>query len=170
MVMSTPQPPVGTPWHQATFPTAWGRFWRGYVTFRGRAARPEFWWWALWWLLLTFVVQIPWVIGIATWRPEQPSAEQAQTLDQAMTSFNPFPVWGYLLSSLPPIAAVGLALFAVLTLAALLPWVAIAVRRLHDTNRSGWWVLLYLVPFGNVVLLVFTTLPSDERGARFDRS
>lgn len=56
------------------------------------------------------------------------------------------------------------------TLAAALPWLAIAVRRLHDTNRSGWWVLLYLVPFGNVVLLVFTTLPSDERGARFDRA
>uniref|UniRef100_A0A942T0B4 DUF805 domain-containing protein n=1 Tax=Neobacillus citreus TaxID=2833578 RepID=A0A942T0B4_9BACI len=162
------RPPVGQPWHQATFAAAWTRFWRGYLTFRGRAARAEFWWWALWWLILTFVVQIPWVIGLLTWQPGQPSAEQTATLDQAMTSFNPFPVWGYLLSSLPPIAAVGLGLYAALAFASALPWIALASRRLHDTNRSGWWVLLYLVPFGNVVLLVFLTLPSDERGARFD--
>ncbi|GAB3173775.1 DUF805 domain-containing protein [Streptomyces incanus] len=40
--------------------------------------------------------------------------------------------------------------------AVLLPTLAVAVRRLHDTNRSGWWVLIGLVPFvGFIVMLVF---------------
>jgi len=41
-------------------------------------------------------------------------------------------------------------------LAVLLPGIAVAVRRLHDTDRSGWWLLISFVPLvGNVVLLVF---------------
>lgn len=41
-------------------------------------------------------------------------------------------------------------------LAVLIPALAVSVRRLHDTNRSGWWLLLALVPLaGAVVLLVF---------------
>lgn len=69
---------------------------------------------------------------------------------------------------MPAVGLVGLLLFALLALAALLPWIGVIARRLHDTNRSGWWVLLAAVPIGNVVLIVFLTLPSDERGARFD--
>ncbi|PZF53339.1 hypothetical protein DEJ23_14775 [Curtobacterium sp. MCSS17_008] len=162
------QPPVGVPWHQATFVAAFPRFWRGYTTFRGRAARPEFWWWTLWWFIITQVAQIPWIIGLVTWRPPAPSASDIAVLDDAFQSYNPFPVWGFLLSSLPPIAAIGLALYAAVTLAAALPWIALALRRLHDSNRSGWWVLLFLVPFGNVVLIVLLAMPSDERGTRFD--
>lgn len=42
------------------------------------------------------------------------------------------------------------------SLAVLIPSLAVSVRRLHDTNRSGWWLLLYLVPLvGAIVLLVF---------------
>ena len=41
-------------------------------------------------------------------------------------------------------------------LAVFLPSLAVAVRRLHDTNRSGWWILLGLVPLvGFIVLIVF---------------
>jgi uncharacterized membrane protein YhaH (DUF805 family) len=41
-------------------------------------------------------------------------------------------------------------------LAVLTPGIAVAVRRLHDTGRSGWWLLLMLVPLvGFIVLLVF---------------
>jgi uncharacterized membrane protein YhaH (DUF805 family) len=43
-----------------------------------------------------------------------------------------------------------------LSLALLLPTVAVTVRRLHDTNRSGWWLLIALVPLiGGVVLIIF---------------
>jgi len=36
------------------------------------------------------------------------------------------------------------------------------VRRLHDTGRSGWWILISFVPFvGSVILLVFMCLDSE---------
>jgi len=43
-----------------------------------------------------------------------------------------------------------------------LPSLAVTVRRLHDTNRSGWWILIPLVPFfGAIILFIFTVLDSD---------
>jgi uncharacterized membrane protein YhaH (DUF805 family) len=49
------------------------------------------------------------------------------------------------------------------SLAVLLPSLAVSVRRLHDTNRSGWWVLISLVPFvGGIVLLIFCVLEGDR--------
>jgi uncharacterized membrane protein YhaH (DUF805 family) len=45
---------------------------------------------------------------------------------------------------------------AVFSVATLLPSIAAATRRLHDTNRSGWWQLICLVPVvGIIVLVVF---------------
>ena len=42
------------------------------------------------------------------------------------------------------------------SLATLLPSIAVGVRRLHDTNRSGWWELLYFLPLiGWIILIVF---------------
>ena len=42
------------------------------------------------------------------------------------------------------------------SLAFLLPALAVTVRRLHDTSRSGWWILIGIVPLvGAIVLLVF---------------
>ncbi|MFF3407258.1 DUF805 domain-containing protein [Streptomyces sp. NPDC002742] len=47
-------------------------------------------------------------------------------------------------------------------LAVLLPSLAVGVRRLHDTGRSGWWMLIAFVPLvGGIVLLVF--LASDSK-------
>ncbi|MEW2165289.1 DUF805 domain-containing protein [Streptomyces sp. NPDC007084] len=41
-------------------------------------------------------------------------------------------------------------------LAVLLPGLGVAVRRLHDTDRSGWWILIGLVPLvGWIILIVF---------------
>ncbi len=42
------------------------------------------------------------------------------------------------------------------TLGVLLPSIAVGIRRLHDTDRSGWWLLVALVPLlGAVILLIF---------------
>jgi uncharacterized membrane protein YhaH (DUF805 family) len=42
------------------------------------------------------------------------------------------------------------------SLGVLLPSIAAAARRLHDTNRSGWWQLIALIPIiGGIVLIVF---------------
>ena len=39
--------------------------------------------------------------------------------------------------------------------AIIIPSLGVAVRRLHDTDKSGWWLLISLIPFGSIVLLVF---------------
>ncbi len=49
-----------------------------------------------------------------------------------------------------------------------LPSLAIEIRRLHDINKSGWWVLISLVPFvGGIILLVFMCSPSVEEGNNY---
>ena len=54
-------------------------------------------------------------------------------------------------------------LYVLFALAVLLPNIAIQVRRLHDTGRSGWWWFIGFVPFiGWIVLLVFFLLPSKR--------
>ena len=55
-------------------------------------------------------------------------------------------------------------------LAVLVPSVAVTVRRLHDTNRSGWWVLLALVPLVGLVLIVFLVQESETAPNRFGRN
>jgi uncharacterized membrane protein YhaH (DUF805 family) len=57
--------------------------------------------------------------------------------------------------------------WAACTLVFLIPYVAVAVRRLHDTNRSGWWLLLVFVPLGNIVLLIWFCAPSTSGPNRF---
>ena len=50
------------------------------------------------------------------------------------------------------------------TLAVLIPSLALLSRRLHDTGRSAWWILVGLIPFaGAVVLLIFAVLDSQAR-------
>ena len=47
-------------------------------------------------------------------------------------------------------------------LALLLPNLSVSIRRLHDTDHSGWWVLIILLPIiGFIVLLIFYLRDSD---------
>jgi uncharacterized membrane protein YhaH (DUF805 family) len=49
-------------------------------------------------------------------------------------------------------------------LATIVPALAVLVRRLHDTGRSGWWALIGFVPLaGTIVLLVFTVADSQAQ-------
>ncbi|MHA4779499.1 DUF805 domain-containing protein [Streptomyces sp. MSC1_001] len=61
--------------------------------------------------------------------------------------------------------AIGMPLLGSLyALAILLPALGLFVRRLHDTDRSGWWILIGLVPLvGSIVLIVFACLGGDQR-------
>ncbi|MEM7710586.1 MAG: DUF805 domain-containing protein [Pseudomonadota bacterium] len=57
---------------------------------------------------------------------------------------------------------------AIFSLAALIPSLAVSVRRLHDIDRTGWWLLLGLVPLvGVIVLLIFYVLPGTPGANRF---
>lgn len=48
------------------------------------------------------------------------------------------------------------------SLAVLLPSLAVGIRRLHDTNRTGWWLLISLIPgVGFIILIIFMCFDSD---------
>lgn len=50
----------------------------------------------------------------------------------------------------------------------IIPTISVTARRLHDTNKSGWWQLLDLIPFvGFLVVLIFCMQPAVEEGNRF---
>ena len=56
---------------------------------------------------------------------------------------------------------VGVSVIIVLLL--MVPTYAVCVRRLHDTGRSGWWILLYFIPYiGAIALLIMLCRKSDE--------
>lgn len=107
------------------------QFFSRYTDFRGRTSRSGYWWVVLFLVLGSLVM---WAVDMFLFEGRYPQ----ELLDQGLG-----PV------SLLFIAAV------------FIPNLALGFRRLHDTNRSAWWILIGLVPFvGAVVLLVFYLLPS----------
>jgi len=57
---------------------------------------------------------------------------------------------------------------AIATLATFLPGLAVSVRRLHDIDRSGWWMLLALIPLiGAIVLIVWACMRGTVGTNRF---
>lgn len=62
-------------------------------------------------------------------------------------------------------AGVGAGLEGVVALALLCPDLAVTVRRLHDTDRSGWWCLLILVPFIGWVTVLFLCAQQGSPGS-----
>ena len=53
-------------------------------------------------------------------------------------------------------------IFFIYWAATIVPFLALAVRRLHDTNKSGWMILIGLIPLvGPIVLLVFYATDGD---------
>jgi uncharacterized membrane protein YhaH (DUF805 family) len=70
------------------------------------------------------------------------------TIDRFTGSFDPETGLG-ILSSLYPLAV-------------LIPGLAVSVRRLHDTGRNGWWLLVNLVPvLGAIIFLYFMVIDGD---------
>jgi uncharacterized membrane protein YhaH (DUF805 family) len=53
---------------------------------------------------------------------------------------------------------------AIVSLVLLVPNLAVAVRRLHDVGRSGWWLLIVLVPLIGIVVLLIWYLSRGEDG------
>ena len=62
----------------------------------------------------------------------------------------------------------GNAVIVLVWLALIVPNLAMIVRRLHDTDRSGWWILIGLLPLiGGLILFVFDLLPGPPGENRF---
>lgn len=121
-----------------------------YATFSGRARRSEFWFF----MLLLFIVDA--VFGIVAgvmltgWL-----AKNSEALG----------------SGAAPMPAGLMAVYGILGLfhlAVLLPALAVSVRRLHDTDRSGGFWFLNLIPFvGQIIVLVFQILEGTRGPNRF---
>jgi uncharacterized membrane protein YhaH (DUF805 family) len=59
-------------------------------------------------------------------------------------------------------------LSGIYSLAVLIPTLSVTVRRLHDIDRTGWWILIGLLPLiGAVVLLVFALLEGTPGSNRY---
>lgn len=160
--------PLDRPLYDATFGQSVSRFFRNYATFSGRAGRAEFWWAYLFQTILGMISGVLLSIAIiivvfsmafdgAATGTIATDAGGRVALTQTTIDVFMAVVW---------VTVVGL---SVTTLPTLLPSIAVTVRRLHDTNRSGWWYLLTLVPFLGYAVLVFAILEPDPEGARFDR-
>jgi uncharacterized membrane protein YhaH (DUF805 family) len=114
---------------------------RRYAEFSGRSRRKEYWMFCLLNVLIGVFVGLVFVIGYY--------ADMSQT---QMTTW------------LEPI----LYLAGLVSLAFLVPGIAVTFRRLHDTDRSAWNILWGLVPFiGGFVLLYFYISDGTEGPNRF---
>lgn len=105
-----------------------------YVSFEGRATRTEYWFFVLFSFIIVLIAAI--VGGV---------------LGAVISSGDPtVAVVAYVIA----VMLVGLVLF--------LPSLAVTVRRLHDTGRSGWWYFITFVPWvGGIALFVITLLDSQ---------
>lgn len=99
-----------------------------YANFSGRARRSEYWYFILCNFLISMVFYIPLIATGALWGNEEPGMIF-------------FLFYGLLM---------------LYSLAVLIPSLAVAVRRLHDIGKSGWYYLIGLIPFvGGIILLVW---------------
>ena len=112
-----------------------------YADFSGRSRRMEFWMWQLFQIIVYFVVIIlVMMAGGGAMMTGDPSA----------------------------LAAAGggimivIMLYGLYCLAVIIPSIAVAVRRLHDTNRSGWWVLGPIVPYFLMIVLGMMAMGSPD--------
>jgi uncharacterized membrane protein YhaH (DUF805 family) len=63
------------------------------------------------------------------------------------------------------ILGIGSVLTGLLAIALLLPNLGVGVRRLHDTNRSGWWILIGIIPIVGWILLIYWYVQPGTSGA-----
>lgn len=110
-----------------------------YATFSGRASRPEYWWWILALIIASAITGLIDGMIIAPMLGFEAFAENA-----------------------------GRPLTMLMSLAIFLPALGVSIRRLHDVDKSGWWVLVGLVPVvGALVLLYFYIQRGDEGANQF---
>lgn len=72
------------------------------------------------------------------------------------------------LLALTAASSIFIVLYFVYALAIIIPSIMVGIRRLHDTDRSGWWLLITFVPLvGGIILLVLMVLPGTEGDNQF---
>lgn len=126
--------------------------WRNYSD---RATPGEYWWFYLLTLIITgigYLVVMATVVAMFATGDKVPATrvvggETVQTTELHPTSTGTAAV------------VIAVVIFVVVALILFFPALALAIRRLHDTDKTGWWYLISFVPFGGIVLLVFFLMP-----------
>ena len=115
---------------------------RRYADFSGRSRRMEFWMWQLLQFIVYFVVVVLAMVfgGGMMMMAGDPSALAA--------------AGGAML--------IIMLLYMVYALAVFIPSLAVAVRRLHDTNRTGWWILAPVAPYLVAILAGMMAVSSPD--------
>ena len=115
-----------------------------YAEFSGRSRRKEFWMWVLFTVIVSIVLGvIDGLLGFSTPRSSMAASSTGAGF-AAMTN-------------------IGI-LGGIWSLGTLIPSIAVGVRRLHDTDRSGWWILLPLGPYLVGIVLMITATASGSLG------
>lgn len=123
---------------------AYKEYWSNLTLMDAKATRAQYWWPQLANYLVLFL------FGLITDIPQYYNFETQQ--------FTRFSFFAFVFMGLS--IAIWLANFTV------------RARRLHDTNRSNWWILLYLLPvFGSIIMFIFLVLPSKPNSRwRYNQS
>ncbi len=101
-----------------------------YFVFKGRAKRAEFWWFFLFLMILAIMTSI-----IDSNLGTEIVTNNMGTISEADDQKT--------------------GIFSVVTqLITFIPGLAVTARRLHDTNRSGWWQLLWIAPFITIPIII----------------
>jgi len=120
-----------------------------YLDIKGRSSRAEYWYFLLFCCLSLLVIILGFVAVFCI---------LLSLVIGKLTS-------GWFLPSLVPI----ILRFSILVL--LLPCVCLTIRRLHDTGRSAWWILLLLIPYlGAFIILTLMLLEGDAKPNRYGSS
>ena len=116
------------------------RAFAGWSDYSSRATVAEYWWFVLFEMIIAIPLYILFFIAIG-------SSLTTTTDENGVANITSTGLSG-----------IGIVLMLVIFVVYLLFFVvglALAVRRLHDTDKSGWWYLVAFVPFGSIVLLIF---------------
>src|SRR5690606_19506611 len=107
-----------------------------YANFSGRARRSEYWYFTLCNFLIIMVLLSPMIFSLI------------------ITQDNSEP---------PFLFYVSLVLIIIYQLAILIPTLAVSVRRLHDSGKSGWYYLVNFIPYvGGIIFLVLACIDSED--------
>jgi len=140
-----------------TFVGALKSFFQKYVDFSSRATRSEYWYMVLWSMIFStvlFLFALPLIASAMGSLAD--ILDYTDDLPAVVETFSGF-AWYYLI-------------VLIYDLAMFLPSLALLTRRIHDTGKSGLWLLMLLIPIANIVFFfIWTLTPSEPKPNKWGR-